>query len=609
MSANRRRRNGSPGDEPNGDAAASPPPRVTVDGPQTGRFLVSDRREFRLQGSSFGFNLQAWKGQLESGSVPNMRLRKKIRRGGKSRLSTLSALGGPPEELLEVEMAPELAQQLARQPGVIVEENRPLDYGSVMPGGWIGGYPRPVMHIPPMHMPPGAWPGHLPPQMLTQPPRQPARSNASLWTRPMGMSGRVQVSVTDPSGAPIQDAEVTLVGRNFPVVGKTDANGLAQVDLVSESADSVKILHVRAAKDFWDHVVENPQFADGAVPTVATRLQPLLGGQRGPYTNWGLRALGIDRLAGNVRGGGIRVGIIDSGLDASHPLFANTTIDGVSTVDGDGDGDGWKVDQLGHGTHCAGIIGGALDGQALRGVAPDSQLFIAKVFPGGRAADLVEAIYACIDAQVDVINMSLGNDQPSELVAEAIQEAREAGIVPIAAAGNSAGPVQFPALLPTVIAVSAIGKTGEFPEGSSHSDQVFNLGPASITPEGYFSAAFTCHGPEINLCAPGVAVISSVPGGSYAAKDGTSFAAPHVAGLAALLLAHHSDLADGGMSGETRADAVGQLLQRGVQPLSLGDPTRIGRGMATVSELVRGPSSLHPSSFRVAYPVPRFVGA
>ena len=110
----------------------------------------------------------------------------------------------------------------------------------------------------------------------------------------------------------------------------------------------------------------------------------------------------------------------------------------------------------------------------------------------------------------------------------------------IVAAGNSAGPVAFPASMRTVLAVAAIGKAGEYPPESYHATQVYG----NITPDGYFSAAFTCFGPEVDVCAPGVAIVSCVPPANYAAWDGTSFAAPYVTGLAALLLAHHPDFRD-----------------------------------------------------------------
>ena len=130
----------------------------------------------------------------------------------------------------------------------------------------------------------------------------------------------------------------------------------------------------------------------------------------------------------------------------------------------------------------------------------------------------------CITQNIDVVNLSLGTPQHSGLVSQKIEQARHAGVACIAAAGNSAGPVSFPASLPSVLAVAAIGKTGEFPPESYHNTQMY--GPPTYG--GYFSAKFTCYGPQVDVCAPGVAIVSCVPPRNYAAYDGTSVASSYV---------------------------------------------------------------------------------
>ncbi|OPG13799.1 hypothetical protein B1L11_05970 [Microbispora sp. GKU 823] len=199
-----------------------------------------------------------------------------------------------------------------------------------------------------------------------------------------------------------------------------------------------------------------------------------------------------------------------------------------------------------------------------------------KIFPGGRFSDLIEALDYCIEQRIDVVNLSLASRHHSPLVAAKIEQAREAGVACVVAAGNDGGPVGFPGILPGVLTVAAVGKADAFPPGTAHEAEI--RGP--MTGDGYFSPRFTCHGPEIDVCAPGVAVLSAVPPDGYAALDGTSMAAPHVAGLAALVLAHHGDFR-GPYSGRDarRVDHLFHIIRSSCVPLNLGDLHRTGAGM------------------------------
>ncbi len=97
--------------------------------------------------------------------------------------------------------------------------------------------------------------------------------------------------------------------------------------------------------------------------------------------------------------------------------------------------------------------------------------------------------------------------------------------------------MQYPASSTNVLAVAAIGRINEFPPDSYHVQSIM----PQVDANGYFAARFSCFGPEVGVCAPGVAITSSVPENNFAAWDGTSMAAPHVTGLAALVLAHHPE--------------------------------------------------------------------
>jgi subtilisin family serine protease len=155
--------------------------------------------------------------------------------------------------------------------------------------------------------------------------------------------------------------------------------------------------------------------------------------------------------------------------------------------------------------------------------------------------------------------------------------AKQMGLACIIAAGNSSGPVQFPASTPHCLAVAAMGKWGEFPDESFHSQQALE---GFQSRDGYFPAKFSCFGPEIDVCAPGVAIVSSLPADGFGAWDGTSMATPHVTGLAALVLAHHPDFKGAFQNRDARrVERLFQILKETATPLQFGDPNRSGAGL------------------------------
>jgi subtilisin family serine protease len=104
-----------------------------------------------------------------------------------------------------------------------------------------------------------------------------------------------------------------------------------------------------------------------------------------------------------------------------------------------------------------------------------------------------------------------------------------------------------------------------------------------VDPNGLFSPKFTCFGPGVSVCAPGVAIVSSVPPNNYAVADGTSVAAAHITGLAALVLAHHPDFQGPFRARNSdRVDRLFQIIRSSAQPVNLGDPRRTGFGLPDV---------------------------
>jgi subtilisin len=394
-------------------------------------------------------------------------------------------------------------------------------------------------------------------------------------TTPSRDQAVLEFLVTDTSGNPLADAEVYIMSSMLPGSGVTGPDGRVEIRVPSGSLATTSGLYVKPAANHWSLWQRYPQLVPGVLNTVQCRplTETLSGFPERQACGWARTAMRLDALPPTYRGHGVKIAIIDSGTEADHPDLAGRIAGGIDIAGASNDG--WRVDRIGHGTHCAGIVGGSDNGAGIVGIVPEAEIHSCKIFPGGRFSDLIEALDYCIANQIDVANLSLGSPEPSQLVQLKIEEARQAGVACVVAAGNSAGPVAFPASLSNVLAVAAIGKTGECPPDSYHATQIHS----TITPEGYFSAKFTCFGPEIDVCAPGVAIVSSVPDG-YAANDGTSFAAPYVAALAALLLAHHPDFhAAYARRNAARVDRLLEIIRGSCRPIAVGGPERAGAGI------------------------------
>ena len=387
------------------------------------------------------------------------------------------------------------------------------------------------------------------------------------------------INVVGKDGAPVADAEVSLFGSLLPSTAVTDASGQVTLTLFGESAASIRSLYVKPKADYWSFYQRDPDVASDEPNVVALRAlsdwPSLAGFPRQKMAGWGQKAMRMDQLPPTYRGQGIKIAVIDSGAATTHDSLKRIRA-GFDIVNKKTSPDTWNEDTLGHGSHCAGVIGGADLAFGIRGFAPDAELHACKLFPGGQVSQLIDALEYCIEKQIDVVNLSLGGAEPSEALEQQIQRARRAGIACIVAAGNSGGPVQYPASSPNVLAVSAIGKLDEFPPDSYHAQ---TLTP-NVDANGYFSASFSCFGPQVGVCGPGVAITSSVPPNNYAAWDGTSMAAPHITGLAALVLAHHPDF-QGPLKARNseRVERLFQVIKMSARRVSQGDQNIIGLGL------------------------------
>ncbi len=231
--------------------------------------------------------------------------------------------------------------------------------------------------------------------------------------------------------------------------------------------------------------------------------------------DWGLSNYQIPQQWRDTRGQGVRVAVLDTGVEEQHPDLKDS-IDEARDFTGSMFG---PSDRAGHGTHVAGTIGARRNQTGVIGVAPECRLLIGKVLGddgSGRDDQVAAGIDWACDSGADILSMSLGSPQPSAAIAAAIQRAVAKGKFVICAAGNSGRPnsVDYPAKLPETVAVGAVDRHGRV-------------------------ARFSSQGDEVDICAPGEDVLSTYLNGSYAKLSGTSMATPFVSGVVALMLAKH----------------------------------------------------------------------
>ncbi|MFA5791844.1 MAG: S8 family peptidase [Candidatus Paceibacterota bacterium] len=266
----------------------------------------------------------------------------------------------------------------------------------------------------------------------------------------------------------------------------------------------------------------------GGIAAKPTRTQPSEG------LPWGVDRIDADLVWGITTGDPIKVAIVDTGIYVKHPDLVGNLKGGVSTV-------GYTTsynDDNGHGTHVAGIVA-AIDNEiGVIGVGPKIDLYAVKVLNSrgsGYLSDIIEGLDWAITNGAQVVNMSLGTASDVQSFHDAVARVYAAGIVVVAAAGNSGGSVIFPAAYPEVIAVSATDNTDTI-------------------------ASWSSRGPEIDLAAPGASIYSTYKGSTYKTLSGTSMAAPHVAGAVALVLTQTAKC-DTDLSGSCSPAEVQQRLE------------------------------------------------
>ncbi|MCI2416477.1 S8 family serine peptidase [Saccharopolyspora sp. K220] len=321
------------------------------------------------------------------------------------------------------------------------------------------------------------------------------------------------------------DAAGAAPGELFRTAGGIVLNELG-IALINAGPDQASALE-RAARETGPIAAFEPErrvFAIGAAPTAAD----------GEFT-WGLQAVRADQT--QPTGRGVRVAVLDTGVDLKHPDLADRDIVTGSFVDGQEVQDGH-----GHGTHVIGTSCGPRSSQAGPGygIASEASIYAGKVLDdegAGTDSGILSGIQWAISNNCAVVSMSLGAPaqagEPFSAAFERVaQRAMERGTLIIAAAGNESqrssgviAPVGHPANCPSIMAVGAVDPQIQVADFSSGT--VDEIG-------------------QVDFVGPGVDVYSSWPGAErYRKLSGTSMATPHVSGVAALYAQQHAERAWG----------------------------------------------------------------
>lgn len=341
---------------------------------------------------------------------------------------------------------------------------------------------------------------------------------------------------------PLQEHKMRVYPNLGLVLGFVDPGGAAAL----------------AASRQVERVVEAPELS--LIRPFATRAARLSAAP-----TWGIKRLKVNRLwAQGLKGRGVIVGHLDTGIDGAHPALQNA-IAAFAEFDlaGDQVPGANPSDSDEHGTHTAGTIVGRSVPKGAFGVAPEAQVASAMVIEGGQVIDRILAgMDWVIENGARILSMSLGLRGFTPAFQTVVDALRNANVLPVIAVGNE-GPTtsRSPGNYTNVLSVGAMDGSDEVADFSG--SQRFNRPDDPLVPD---------------LVAPGVDVLSCVPNGKFAKMDGSSMATPHVAGLAALLLAAEP--------GATAGDLEQAILGSCVRPAGMLE-ARGNRGVPDAEAALR----------------------
>lgn len=243
------------------------------------------------------------------------------------------------------------------------------------------------------------------------------------------------------------------------------------------------------------------------------RISSLMGLDVRPKSTvvWPLKFMNVDKVHSlpNGKGEGVKICLIDTGIDLLHPTLQGAVLEGRNFVPGESSANIYDLNT--HGTWIAQLIVGRSTGDFV-GVAPESQLIVAKVFGEDGTTQLsviLDAFKYCMDKSVDIINMSLSGSQDSDELSKLMKMARNSGVTVVASAGNTGDDLGFPARDSSVLAVGAVSEDSQVPKFSPQST-------------------------KLSYIAPGVKVPVLSTNLDYIYLSGTSFSSAYLSGIDAL---------------------------------------------------------------------------
>jgi len=327
-------------------------------------------------------------------------------------------------------------------------------------------------------------------------------SNYFITSQPF-VSGEIIIGLTDEID--IEDLEVN---QPDPIHG-------LKIKKINDKIDFIVLECEKQKEDFYIDLYQSSESVRYAEKNIVIKLEyepddPAWDRQYGPKNIKCPEAWDTTKGSKDVV-----IAIVDSGIDYTHPdLEANmwTNNQGYHGYDFIDD-DNTPLDELGHGTHCAGIAAAVMDDYGIAGVAQVSIMSVRVLDGDGSShgvSGIADGIIYAADNGADVISMSIGSYTPATPMRDACSYAWDAGVVLVASAGNDdVSWAHYPSDYSSVMSVGATDENNE-------------------------RAFFSNWGTNVDVMAPGLGIYSTIPGNDYDYKSGTSMSCPHVAGVAAL---------------------------------------------------------------------------